>query len=120
MSENQRHTILRFAIVFAIILILFIVVIGRIFKIQTVERDKWLGLVEKREANQRVIPAVRGNIYDCEGRLLATSVPQYSIYMDTRVEALHMDNGALFWEYVDSIADGLSRIIGDQTKEDYR
>jgi cell division protein FtsI (penicillin-binding protein 3) len=120
MSENQRHTILRFAIVFAIILILFIVVIGRIFKIQTVERDRWLGLVEKREANQRVIPAVRGNIYDCEGRLLATSVPQYSIYMDTRVEALHMDNGALFWEYVDSIADGLSRIIGDQTKEDYR
>jgi cell division protein FtsI (penicillin-binding protein 3) len=120
MSDNQRHTILRFAIVFAVITLLFLVVIGRIIKIQTVEKDKWLSLVEKRESNQRPLKAVRGNIYDCEGRLLATSVPEYYIYMDTRVEALHMNDGELFWANVDSIADGLSRIVGDQTKEQYR
>ena len=120
MSDNQRHTILRFAVVFAVIAIMFVVVIVRIFKIQTVEKEKWLSLVEKRESNQRPIKAIRGNMYDSNGRLLATSVPQYYIHMDTRVEALHMDDGALFWTYVDSIAEGLSRIIGDQTKEDYR
>lgn len=120
MSEKQRHTILRFAIVFVVIALIFLVVVGRIFKLQTTERDKWLSLVENREANQKPIPAIRGNIYDCDGRLLATSIPQYSIHMDTRVEALHMDDGALFWTYVDSIAEGLSRIVGDQTKEQYR
>lgn len=120
MSEKQRHTILRFAIVFVVIALMFLVVVGRIFKLQTTERDKWLSLVENREANQKPIPAIRGNIYDCDGRLLATSIPQYSIHMDTRVEALHMDDGALFWTYVDSIAEGLSRIVGDQTKEQYR
>lgn len=120
MSDNQRHTILRFAIVFTIIMALFIVVVVQIVKIQTAERDKWLSLVENREANEKPIKAVRGNIYDCEGRLLATSVPQYSIHMDTRTEALHLDDGLLFWTYVDSIAEGLSRIIGDQTPEQYR
>lgn len=120
MSEKQRHTILLFAIVFVVIALMFLVVVGRIFKLQTTERDKWLSLVENREANQKPIPAIRGNIYDCDGRLLATSIPQYSIHMDTRVEALHMDDGALFWTYVDSIAEGLSRIVGDQTKEQYR
>lgn len=120
MSEKQRHTILRFAIVFVVIALMFLVVVGRIFKLQTTEHDKWLSLVENREANQKPIPAIRGNIYDCDGRLLATSIPQYSIHMDTRVEALHMDDGALFWTYVDSIAEGLSRIVGDQTKEQYR
>lgn len=120
MSDNQKNTILRFAIVFAVIFVLFLVVIFRIFKIQTVEKDKWLGLVEKRESNQRPIKAIRGNIYDCQGKLLATSVPQYYIYMDTRVEALHINNGELFWTYVDSIAEGLSSIVGDQTKEQYR
>lgn len=120
MSEKQRHTILRFAIVFVVIALMFLVVVGRIFKLQTTERDKWLSLVENREANQKPIPAIRGNIYDCDGRLLATSIPQYSIHMDTRVEALHMDDGTLFWTYVDSIAEGLSRIVGDQTKEQYR
>ena len=31
-----------------------------------------------------------------------------------------MNNGELFWSHVDSIAEGLSRIVGDQTKEEYR
>ena len=120
MSENLKHTILRFAIVFVGIALLFGLVAVRIITIQTVQRDRWESLVDNRESNYKTIRAIRGNIFDCEGRLLASSVPQYSIYMDTRVEALHMDNGLLFWENVDSIAEGLSRIVGDQTKEEYR
>ena len=120
MSENLKHTILRFAIVFVGIALLFGLVVVRIITIQTVQRDRWESLVDNRESNYKTIRAIRGNIFDCEGRLLASSVPQYSIYMDTRVEALHMDNGLLFWENVDSIAEGLSRSVGDQTKEEYR
>jgi cell division protein FtsI (penicillin-binding protein 3) len=120
MSENLKHTILRFAIVFIVIALMFVVVFVRIITIQTVQRDQWESLVDKRESNYKPIRAIRGNIFDCDGRLLASSVPQYSIHMDTRVEALHMDNGVLFWSHVDSIAEGLSRIVGDQTKEEYR
>ena len=117
MSENLKNTILRFAIVFVVIALLFVVVFVRIITIQTVQRDRWEGLVDKRESNYKTIRAIRGNIFDCDGRLLASSVPQYSIHMDTRVEALHMEQGELFWSHVDSIAEGLSRIIGDQTKD---
>ena len=92
----------------------------RIVVIQTAQREQWESLVDQRESNYKTIRAIRGNIFDCEGRLLASSVPQYSIHMDTRVEALHMNNGELFWSHVDSIAEGLSRIVGDQTKEEYR
>ena len=119
MSENLKNTVLRFAIVFAVITLLFVVVFVRIVVLQTAQRDKWEGVVN-REDNYKPIKAIRGSIYDCQGRLLASSVPQYRIFMDTRVEALHMDKGDLFWDHVDSIANGLSRIVGDQTKEDYR
>ena len=119
MSENLKNTVLRFAIVFAVITLLFVVVFVRIIVLQTAQRDKWEGVVN-REENYKPIKAIRGSIYDCEGRLLASSVPQYRIFMDTRVEALHMDKGDLFWDHVDSIANGLSRIVGDQTKEEYR
>ena len=119
MSENLKNTVLRFAIVFAVITLLFVVVFVRIVVLQTAQRDKWEGVVN-REDNYKPIKAIRGSIYDCEGRLLASSVPQYRIFMDTRVEALHMDKGDLFWDHVDSIANGLSRIVGDQTKEEYR
>lgn len=120
MNDYLKKTILRFAVVFITILLLFVIVGIRIVKIQTVERDKWLGIASQRDKYKGKIKATRGNIYDCNGKILATSVPQYNIHMDTRVEALHLNNGELFWGYVDSIAEGLSRIIGDQTKEEYR
>ena len=107
MSENLKNTVLRFAIVFAVITLLFVVVFVRIIVLQTAQRDKWEGVVN-REDNYKPIKAIRGSIYDCEGRLLASSVPQYRIFMDTRVEALHIDGGELFWSHVDSIAEGLS------------
>ena len=119
MSENLKNTIFRFAIVFALIAMMFCVVFVRIIVLQTVQRDKWMGVAEQ-ENNYKPIKALRGSIYDCNGQLLATSVPQYRIYLDTRVQALRLNNGAVFWEYVDSIADGLSRIVGDQSKEEYR
>ena len=87
MSDNLRHTILRFAIVFVMIALLFVVVFVRIIVIQTAQRDQWESLVDQRESNYKTIKAIRGNIFDCDGRLLASSVPQYSIHMDTRVEA---------------------------------
>jgi cell division protein FtsI (penicillin-binding protein 3) len=120
MSENVKHTVLRFAIVFGVILLFFIVVFVRIISLQTVHRSELEAMVADRDSVYKTIKAVRGNIFDCEGRLLASSVPQYSIHMDTRVEALHMNKGKLFYEYIDSIAYGLSRIVGDQTPEEYR
>lgn len=119
MSENLKNTVLRFAIVFVVIAMLFGVVFVRIIVLQTAQREKWEGVVN-REDNYKPIRAIRGNIFDCKGRLLASSVPQYRIYMDTRVEALHMNNGEMFWDYVDSIAAGLSKIVGDQSKVEYR
>lgn len=119
MSENLKNTVLRFAIVFVVIAMLFGVVFVRIIVLQTAQREKWEGVVN-REDNYKPIRAIRGNILDCKGRLLASSVPQYRIYMDTRVEALHMNNGEMFWDYVDSIAAGLSKIVGDQSKVEYR
>lgn len=121
MSENVKNTILLFAVIFILITVGFCAVIGKIIYVQTVERTAWeKHSGENRSKSVRAIPAHRGNIYDAEGRLLASSIPQYNLHMDTRVEALHLDNGELFWTYVDSIADGLSQILGDKTASDYR
>ena len=51
MSENLKHTILRFAIVFVMIALLFVVVFVRIVVIQTAQREQWESLVDQRESN---------------------------------------------------------------------
>ena len=120
MSDEQRNTVWRFAIIFIVILLGFVAVLGKIIYIQSVERDEWLKVAEKQVPTRKPIPATRGNILDCNGRLLASSMPQYYMYMDTRVEALHMDNGKLFREHIDTLAMDLANIIGDKTAAEYK
>lgn len=120
MSETFKNTILRFAIVFAMIAFLFVIVFVRIIVLQTVQKADLEELVSDRFDKLEPILAVRGNIFDCDGRVLASSVPQYRLYIDSRTESLHINDGAKFWDNVDTIAGGLSRILGDKTKEEYR
>ena len=121
MSENVKKTIVIFAAIFGLILLMFGVVIAKIVYIQTVEYDKWEKLSNaNRSSSTSVIPAARGDIYDAEGRILASSIPLYNLHLDTRVEYLNQHGGEVFWQYVDSIAEGLSHILGDKTAADYR
>ena len=120
MSDEQKNTILRFAIIFLLIALGFVMVIAKIVYIQTVERDRWLAIADKQVAVNQPIKATRGNILDCHGKLLAGSMPQYYIYMDTRVPALHEKNGKLFQQSIDSLALNLSQVIGDRTPAEYK
>lgn len=120
MSDEQRNTVWRFAIIFIVILLGFGAVLGKIIYIQTVERDEWLKVAEKQVPTNRPIKATRGNILDCNGQLLASSMPQYYVYMDTRVPALHDKKGALFVAHIDSLALDLARIVGDRSQAEYK
>ena len=120
MSDEQRNTVWRFAIIFIIITLGFFAVLGKIIYVQTVERGEWLKVAEKQVPTLKPIKATRGNILDCNGRLLASSMPQYYMYMDTRVPALHEKNGQLFQSHVDSLASDLARIVGDKSAEEYK
>lgn len=120
MSDEQRNTVWRFAIIFIIIALGFVAVLGKIIYVQTVERSEWLKVAEKQVPTLKPITATRGNILDCNGRLLASSMPQYYIYMDTRVPALHEKKGQLFNTYIDTLANDLSAVVGDRTAEEYK
>lgn len=119
MEDKRRDIILRFAALFVVICIGFIAVIWKIIVIQHVEADHWLSY-DKYKTCEKVIDAKRGDILDKDGNLLATSLPQYAVRMDTRVEALRQNKGQLFYQYVDSMAEGLSQVLGDKSAAQYR
>ena len=120
MSDEQRNTVWRFAIIFIVILAGFVAVLGKIIYVQTVERDEWLKVAEKQVPTNRPIQATRGNILDCNGQLLASSMPQYYIYMDTRVPALREKEGALFARHIDTLALDLATVVGDHSQAEYK
>lgn len=114
--------ILRFAMIFVFIVIGFVCVMVQILYVQNAEKEtsKWKVIEKSQIKTDIVIRPNRGNILDVHGNILASSVPQYYVTMDTRVEALHLGGDTLFTKYVDSIADGLARILKDSTPQYYR
>ncbi len=121
MNENQRNTVVRFAIVFFAMVALFLWVIGKIIHTQTVEREFWMTAAKPIIDNSgRSVPAHRGNIYDCNGKLLATSIRLYTVSMDTQTEALIKENGQLFKENIGPLCDSLAAYFQDKSAKEYK
>ena len=87
MADKRTDIIFRFGLVYAVFVVLFALVIVKAAKVMTVERNGWLELHAKTSGEKQdvVEPPKRGNIYACDGRLMASSVPTYRVYMDMRV-----------------------------------
>ena len=102
MADKRSNIVLKFGIVYFIILFAFGLIVYRIFILQFVERDEWLAVAAKNKKTDITVKPNRGNIFASDGRLMASSIPTYYVYMDTRVPALHEKEGKLFKEKVDS------------------
>jgi|GEM_PF-2712715 len=120
MADKRKSIVLRFGIVYFIILFLFSLVIYRIVVLQFVEKDEWMEVAAKNKKSDIRVKPNRGNIFACDGRLMASSIPTYYVYMDTRVPALHEDDGKLFKENIDSVSLSLANYFGDRTKDEYK
>lgn len=120
MNDKQKKTVIRFAVIFALITAGFVAVMAKIAITQLVEREDLMKIASKQKSKDYTIEANRGNIYDCQGRLLAGSAPTYRIYMDTRIQALHEKKGKLFNTYIDSVSTALADYFGDRTVAEYK
>jgi cell division protein FtsI (penicillin-binding protein 3) len=75
---------LRAALAVGAVLMAFVALTGRLARLQIVEGSAYGRLADRQQILSRQLAAQRGNIYDCQGRLLATSVRRYSIYADPK------------------------------------
>lgn len=65
---------------------LFAVIINRLFYLQIVKGPEIVKNNELKATQQREIKSTRGNIYDCNGKLLASNVLSYAVVMDDSSE----------------------------------
>ncbi len=73
--------LLNFLIIGGLCLVLF-----KAFRLQVVEHSIWTERARAQFQTVLQVPAYRGSIYDCKGRLLSYSVPQRSLYADGQME----------------------------------
>jgi cell division protein FtsI (penicillin-binding protein 3) len=92
-------------------------IIAKILYIQLVEGEMWKAKAEKLSLKYFNIEPNRGNIYDINGQMLATSVPLFEIRMDA---ASPLIEDSTFNNNIDSLALSLSAYFKDKTRLQYK
>lgn len=120
MSDKRKHIVLRFGVIYSALSFFFILIIWKIITIQYFEKDKWMNLAKEQVISNIEVKPKRGNIFASDGRLIASSIPTYYVFMDMRVEAMHLKGGKLFYDKLDSVSVALSQFFGDKTPKEYK
>lgn len=117
MEDQKKNMLVRIYLMYGFILVIAILIIVQVIRIQFVEADN-LVVSGNDSANVRykTIPANRGSIYSSDGKLMATSVPVFDIYMDVGNPTIEQ---AEFLEKLDSLALGLHLLFKDRSQDEY-
>ncbi len=99
----------RSAVVYFVLVILAVALLVQVLILQYVQRGKWSEMSEKYVYKTGELEADRGDILAHDGRLLASSVPYYSVYMDTRSSGM---SAATWSNGIGGLSEGLSRLVG--------
>jgi cell division protein FtsI (penicillin-binding protein 3) len=113
----RANILLRVYLSFGLIVLFAVAVLVRLCDVQFVEGQKWRAMADSLSTKYVSVEAARGNIYSVDGSLLATSIPEYELRMDTYAGGISDDK--LFASKVDSLAFSLSRFFKDKSAKEY-
>ncbi len=121
MTENKINTrkeiLNRARIIFALVALFGIFIAVSIFRLQNGMVKDFNIKEERKNTRKSTVSGIRGNIYDAEGGLLATSVPTYDIMWDSRISAL---TDVHFYEKLDSLSVLLGRNFKQRNAQEWR
>ncbi|WP_288918090.1 penicillin-binding protein [uncultured Prevotella sp.] len=116
---NDKKIIPRYGLLSFFITIGAIAVVAKAFYIMTGERDYWMAVASRQKKDSVQVKPVRGNILSCDGQLMASSLPEFKIYMDFNTLKT-TGNDSLWNVKLDSIAQGLNRIFPSKSAAQFK
>ena len=116
---DAKKIIPRYRAISLVMIILAVCVVGKSLYIMTAKRDYWMKVAERQKRDSVMVKPNRGNILSCTGQLLASSLPEFKIYMD--FVALKEAKSDSLWDVkVDSICNGLHKIFPDKSAAEFK
>ncbi len=118
-NTNTRKAIfVRSTLVFSCMMLFAAVVVYGLVNVQIIEGKHWRDMAEELGTREVEIESVRGNIFDCKGNLLATSVPIYDVIIDAKAPGFTEVES--FQQNIDSLAIYLANLFQDKSIEAYK
>ncbi|MBQ8484917.1 MAG: transpeptidase family protein [Bacteroidaceae bacterium] len=123
MAVNKRSIMTRFFLIVVLFATVGVCIVLKAAIIMFKERGYWNEVADRFVKENVLVDPNRGNILSTDGKLLASSLPEYSLYMDFMVSDPDENRKAkeqakkdsLFKSHLDEICEGLHRIFPDRS-----
>ena len=116
-NKPKDQILARTGVIYGIVAVMAVAVFVRIIILQFVESDKWAAMADKVVFRRQVDQAARGDILSDDGRILASSIPYYTVYMDTRSSGMADTTWA---NGISGLCRGLSQYVGVHSPDGWR
>ena len=113
-AKEKEQIMRRFSAYFVFFMFLIMIVVIRIVWLNVVDGSELRALKRSSKRDSLVMCAQRGNIYDCNGSLLASTLPTYKLHMDFAADGM---TNELYNEKADSLAICLAKFYGKSASE---
>ena len=127
-NPKDKRIISRYFTIIILVAIVGVAILSKALSIMVFERSYWRDVANRSVVDSIPIPPKRGNILSDDGQLMASSVPQYTLFMDfmvsdrdpiRRKKAQHRRD-SLLQKHETEICEGLHRVLPDKSVEEFR
>ena len=115
---DNKHIIPRFNTIAFIMALIATGIVVKAAYIATFKHDYWMKVAERQKKDSVTVKPTRGNILSCDGQLMASTLPEFKIYMDFNT-LTSTGNDSLLLAKMDSITTCLHQIFPSMTKTEF-
>ena len=127
-NPKDKKIISRYFSIIILMAVVGIIILLKAVSVMVFERNYWKEVADRAVKDSIVIEPRRGNILSDDGLLMATTVPQYTLYMDFKVsdtdearrkKAQHKRD-TLLTNHMTEICEGLHSVLPDKSVVEFR
>jgi cell division protein FtsI (penicillin-binding protein 3) len=112
---------------FAIAIVLTLIgfaIIGKALYIMTAKKTYWTQVASRLKRDSVSVKPNRGNILSCDGQLMASSIPEYKVFVDFQAGATdsvgNHNRDSLWAENIDSLCYELNQIFPSKSAAEFK
>ena len=121
---NNDKVMPRYFAIAVVLTLIGFAVVGKAMYIMTAKKDYWTQVASRLKRDSVVVKPNRGNILSCDGQLMASSIPEYKLYMDFQAgadDSIGKRNRDSIWAAnIDTICYELNQIFPQRSAAEFK
>ena len=116
---NNKKIIPRYSAIAIVMSLIALAVLGKTIYTMTASRSYWMEVASTQKKDSVRVKPTRGNILSCDGQLMASSLPEFKVYLDFNA-LKEAGNDTAFIDSINYISKGLNNIFPERSAADFK